>query len=46
MRVKPIEEQDLHAIAGGTQEELIDFLERVRRDSQQSMYTEPNPATF
>ena len=44
--MKPIEEQDLHDIAGGTQQELIDFVERVRRESQQSMYTEPSPATF
>ena len=47
MRVKTIEEPDLHEVAGGdTQQELIDFIERVMRDSQQSMFREPSPITF
>ena len=47
MKVKPIEEPDLREVAGGVaQQDLIDFLERVTRDSQQSMFREPSPATF
>lgn len=47
MKVKTIEEPDLREVAGGdTQQELIDFLERVMRDSQQSMYREPSPIPF
>lgn len=47
MSVKPIEEQDLAEVAGGyTQQELIDFIERVRRESQHSWYRQPDPTSF